>query len=183
MIPYTELKELALRSKSDRFWYAKARNSIKDLAKRSSVSFKTLAGVVAITSQNIRLSHNEKLVLSWLQDGANIEAAKKVKHFGVVKENLVDFLLTGKVKGPKISAFYKALVGDSNSVVLDTHMAKVLLPKRKSKWAKSDIEKAELKINKLAKELKWKPSQVQAAIWCSIYKESSGVQIAANYSF
>jgi hypothetical protein len=184
MIAYTELKNLALKSKSDRFWYSKARQSIKSLAARENIPFKTLAGVVAITSQNIRLSHNEQIVLDWIQNGANVEAAHKVKHFGVVKRNLAEFLQNGSVKGPKISAFYKALTGDTSAIVLDTHMAKVFLPKAKSeKWTKTQILKAESKILRLSKELGWKPCHVQAAIWCSIYKEASNSPYAVNYSF
>lgn len=182
MITYTDLKKLAIQSKNDRFWYSKARCNIRELSKRTSIPFKTLAGVVAITSQNIKLSHNQTIVLDWINNGANIEASKKIKHFGIVKLAVERFLETGEVRGPKIKAFYDALTGDVNSVVLDTHMAKIFIPK-KQKWAKKDIEAANRKIKNVAKELGWKPYQVQAAIWCSIYKKEYNTQNAANYCF
>jgi hypothetical protein len=184
MISYTDLTNLALKSKSDRFWYSKARESIKALAKREGIPFKTLAGVVAITSQNIRLHHNESIVLDWIKNGANVDAANKVKHFGVVKRNLAEFLQNGTVRGPKISAFYRALLGDTSAIVLDTHMAKVFLPKSKGDaWTKGQMQKAESKILKISNQLGWKPCHVQAAIWCSIYKEASNSPHAVNYSF
>lgn len=176
-----KILELAIQSKKDRFWYTKARKNLKFLAKQYNIPYKTIAGITAITSQNIRLEHNMKIVLDWIKNGANIEACEKIKHYSIVKNNAKMFLQTGQINGPKISQFYEALIGNNDAIVLDTHMASAF--NVKNKWSKTKMNLAKKDIQKISKHLNWKPCQVQAAIWCSIYKQKSNKTQAANYSF
>ena len=175
-----KLERLALESKNDRFWYTRASENIKRLSKLHGIPYKTLAGVVAITSQNVKLEQNMKLVYNWIKDGANEEACDGVKHYTIVKNNLKNFLKTGEVRGPKVGEFYKALIGDKSAIVLDTHMGRVF---NVDGWSKTSRMSAKKQIRALSKRLNWKPCQVQAAIWCSTYKRSTGFPKAAEYSF
>lgn len=177
---FQELKNLALKNKKYKDWYSRARFSLFRLAKAKRISYDKLAGVVAITSQNIHLEFNQVLVLEWISNGANYEAASKVRHYKAVQRNLQNFLKTGEIRGPKVSEFYKVLSHDDNAVVLDTHMK---LPFKVKDWTVSNRLRAHRAINVLAKELNWTPAQVQAAIWCGVYKHKNPNKPIANYKF
>lgn len=175
------IKNLALENWKYKNWYNIARRNIKKLSQQHNIPFKTLVGVVAITSQNINLKFNSQLVYDWILNGANIEAVDKIRHLNVVKQNLKYFLETKKVKGPKINAFYNALIGEKDAIVLDTHMASAF--KVSKFWTVNLRLKAEKIIQKLSKELQWKNCETQAAIWCGIYRQKNPNKPIANYSF
>lgn len=179
---YKEIKQLAIDNKKNRFWYKHARKEIKWLANLYNIDVNVLYAVTALTSQNIRLSFNEKLVLEWIQNGANIEAIDKIRHIKVVKQNLKYYFEHKIVKGPKISQFYQALTGNDDAIVLDTHMATAF--GHSLRWSTAKRKRAESVIKRISKELGWKNTETQAAIWCGIYKQKNpNVSKIANFQF
>jgi hypothetical protein len=71
-----------------------------------------------------------------------------------------------EIRGPKTSAFYAALCGDSNAVVLDTHMANLLGVVQKTAFTrKPEIAYWTTIVRQIAAECNCRPVDAQAALW------------------
>ena len=135
------LYELATDEERDagRAWYDKARADITELAIRHKTTTKIVAGVVAALSPNSRWERNLEDADSVLSialhpyELADFHTctvttynANKVKAFTICeldwqtapygKQEPLDIL-----RGPKVTAFYLNLVGDSSALTLDSH--------------------------------------------------------------
>jgi hypothetical protein len=70
------------------------------------------------------------------------------------------------IKGPKTSAFYAALMGDKNAVVLDVHMANLFGVEQKTAFRrKPEIAFWTQVVRRIAKRLQCEPRAAQAALW------------------
>ena len=67
------------------------------------------------------------------------------------------------LRGRKVNAFYRAIAGDTDSVVIDSHMASVFNVKRVD--VDKGWERAESSVRSIAQALKWTPRDAQATIW------------------
>jgi hypothetical protein len=71
--------------------------------------------------------------------------------------------------GPKVRAFARALRGDGDAFVLDTHIAKSLgVPHEVCDRAHVRAQ-ADSLYRETAARLGWSVAETQAAVWCSIY--------------
>jgi hypothetical protein len=76
---------------------------------------------------------------------------------------------TGKIRGPKTSAFARALRGDNSAVVLDTHMLRAfkvpIKGPRKAVW-----NECVKRVRITARRLGVRECEAQAMVWAGFYR-------------
>ena len=105
-------------------WYREALGHAKRLAKRHNVTVTQAAGVIAVLSQRQRWQRNLELAdlalageqLSGIFDHQRIKLKLMLEGMAPVEV----------LRGPKITAFYHAILGDTDAVVLDTWMLETM---------------------------------------------------------
>ncbi len=106
-------------------WYATARATARTLAARHGVSLATSAGVIAALSPRVTWRQNVRLADSVL--GLTYER-------GAVRTNLAKARAIGceghaplsVLSGPKVRAFYRAMMGDETAGVVDVWMVRAM---------------------------------------------------------
>lgn len=150
-------------------WYDSARAVVRNLAERYNVSRSCVAGIVAATSPRIHWSRNIAVAESILTNGTAT---------GVFKASLrkAQRILSGEkplkaLKGPKVRAFYRALMGDNSAAVVDVWIAKAV------GWTKDLKQKAYERIEAALREAASKVgvavAKFQAAVWVAIRGRST----------
>lgn len=102
-------------------WYADVREGCEVFSARHGIPLETVAGVLATTSPRVHVRKN-------------MELARRVLLFGSKPESLLPsawaatahFLETGEIRGPKTSAFARAILGDREAIVVDVWVARAL---------------------------------------------------------
>lgn len=142
-------------------WYPEARATIRGMARRHWYSEATVAGVVAALSPRLHWCRNLQVAERVLTSGTST---------GVFKANLhkAAAILSGArplkiLSGPKVRAFYRALVGQRTSVVIDVWMARVAgLTTSLTGQVYAKLADA---LTALAKRFGVTPADAQAILW------------------
>lgn len=146
-------------------WYPTARRIARRLAKDHGTTLARAAGVLAAISPRIRWAANVALA-------DDILAGREVR--GVFGQNVAKArrILAGEAPldvlgGDKVRAFYRAIMGDSEAVVLDVWML------RAAGWEKKSITSAEYgavayALQQAADAAGIDPSAFQAIIWTQV---------------
>jgi hypothetical protein len=143
-------------------WYRHANIICRQYARKYKKPVKMVAGLLAVLSQRQSWSRNLELLKTVLEgrhpDTLLTVAEKAYKILqGENPENVV--------KGPKITAFYHAILGDMTQVVLDSWMLKIAgIPRPTTK----QYETLAQKLRQEAREANEQPAIYQAIIWCEI---------------
>lgn len=152
-------------------WYPSALRFARSLAVRYGVPVHTVVGIIAVLSPG----------MDWERNKAEAEQCLLTKagkaHWGVyssVKPKLLA-LLSGSdplevISGPKVTAFYRAIMGDTEAVVIDRHAKCAALGIRKNRDKNSAVSKKEYRelsarYTKVARKLGVNPRDLQAIIW------------------
>ena len=153
-------------------WYGYARGFARALAKEAGVPLSVAAGVTAVLSPRVRWAQNKGAARTMLLDGqrpkgpigTSIAKAERI----IAGERPRDV-----VSGPKVSAFYRQIMGDNNATVIDTWMVQAAgLPAGYSlKPAEYEVLAEGLRI--AAKCAKVPCGQFQAVVWTSIRGSSA----------
>lgn len=143
-----------------RHWYDHAWERIEAKAYELGCDPSDLAAVLAITSPRVQVARNWRIAVHYFEHG---ELPSGV--LGRVRRNVEQWAATGKITGPKVKAYYRALTGDPNAVVLDTWMAKLFGVDQRALPTKQVREPIIKRINAAADKLGWEPREVQAALW------------------
>lgn len=171
-----KLRQLTLEGESGRYWYEKSSKAVMDLVGGDKVDAEKFVGLLAIYSQGTEVSINLGFALEayyqW-KAGLPIDTGR----FPTEQTKKADaWLKDGKDWGGiKTNNFYADLMEeidpakvDEGHATMDMWMAiafdygmKVLDQGPKYNFAKRETAR-------LAKELGWKPHQVQAAVWTAI---------------
>jgi hypothetical protein len=103
-------------------WYRTARRDCRALAREAGVTLAVAAGVVAAYSPNMLWSANLTVARRALGGNARGMRHNVAKVLRIIAgERPLDVL-----RGPKVTRFYRALMGDKNAVVLDRWMARAM---------------------------------------------------------
>jgi hypothetical protein len=93
-----------------------------------------------------------------------------------IRRSLEIYQQTGKIGGNKVPEFARALLGDDDSIVLDTWMAKAIVnepdPSVKHFGRKATKKAAQVLVQTVAKRLGISPRECQAAIWSGMFRET-----------
>jgi hypothetical protein len=103
-----------------REWYDAARRECRKIARATGVPYKRVAAVLAITSPDAQLSTN----LRWTREICEGSSATMAGRYPRDQRPKVEAALRSDdpgqyATGPKVSAFYRAIVGDADCLVID----------------------------------------------------------------
>lgn len=161
------LTNAALNQASWKDWYSEHKETLDEFFGDSAELFQK---ILSVTSQASSVKANVGLALKAFGqlmrneefDGKLRGEAKSgylpavISNLNAIKDNLA-------AKGRKISNYTAANEGDLSRVVVDRHIARLLFGVDTP--SKSQYDKAEKLLTKIANEIGWSPSQVQAALW------------------
>jgi len=113
-------------------WYGTAKQRLEEIGKQHGIELKTLAGVAAALSPNNRWAQNVVDVKKWAAayKAGTLTETSSAGTFGKNRAKAFK-ILNGEdpekvLQGPKVKAFYKALIGEGDEPVIDFHMANIL---------------------------------------------------------
>ena len=159
-----KLTDLALAApESARRWYPESSRAIGLAALALDACPVRLADLLALFSPRVQVSRSVRLTVYYQQ--FNRFASDTMQ---TVSAAVRHYEATGQIRGPKTSAFSRALQGDPDAVVLDVWMAKALAVDQRA-FARIPVrEEATRRIRRVARKLDWTPAETQAAIWCAV---------------
>lgn len=143
-------------------WYRQARQQARRYAKRWGVTLQQAVGVIAVLSQRQHWHRNLELARRCLA-GEDYNCLAQVKRKAEAIRAGADPL--DVIKGPKITAFYHAILGDVDAVVLDTHMLKVM---GRARPTPKQYELFADRLRAAAREAGVTPAAFQAVVWVQV---------------
>lgn len=195
-----ELRSIAEFGSAGRTWYQDFR-AVMDAAGLSAQDEYYLAGVLAATSPNKSVRSNAqdamRILGAWNEAGRpkdpaairELLAAMPQKVALSDRNNVVAVLANTDTdtaisqmsdQSRKVKPFFRALMGDENAVVLDTHMAR-LFGVRQKKLAKANMDRAlTATVKEVAKRMGWTPAETQAAMWTTARYYGNAVRRALD---
>ena len=154
------LLPLAIAGINGRNWYDHAGWEVDKVCRLADWCPREFVGILAVTSPRCSVVRNIRVALF----------AMHHKHLpsGVLRSihtSHRNFVERGEINGQKTSAFYRALLGCSDSVVLDAWMASALGVEQSTFTRQSVRAVANKRIRAVATELGMTPAQCQASLW------------------
>ena len=142
-------------------WYDAARAEMAQVCRREDWSIDRFAHALALTSARVKVKRNVKLALAYCrgQQFACLPNTRRTlaywETYGVVSP-----------RAHKLAAFAAALLGDTESVVLDVWMARALRVDHKTLGGRPNVQRACVaRVCSAARYLGMTPRDCQAAIW------------------
>jgi hypothetical protein len=141
-------------------WYDDARYQIRTVCELGGWDTPLFTGVLAVTSPRCTVRRNIRITLHRLVNGVVPKGT-----MGAIARAADNWIDRRVISGPKVSAFYTALMGCDDGIVWDTHMINAfgIELTRFNGSARGECERI-LRI--VAKRLNLTPLQAQAAVWC-----------------
>jgi hypothetical protein len=146
-------------------WYRRSRQVARELAKTHGVHLSVAAGVLAAVSPRIRWSSNIEVADALLagREVVGIFNANRVKAERIIAGERPLAVLGGD----KVRAFYRAIMGDPDAVVLDVWMM------RAAGWTKASLTPREYEelsraLRNAAERVGLDPADFQAVVWSHV---------------
>lgn len=158
----------ALEGKAARFWYQRAHYTVQALASETDKSLEEVAATLAVTSPGITVDQNVRVTRAILTGGPLVHPYGRN-----IQRALDHYHATGKIRGPKTSAFHRNLLGNLEPITLDRWMARVL--HADERWPAKQRRAAIKRVKRVSEGLGWQPAEVQAALWHT-------AMVQANYA-
>lgn len=157
-------------------WYKNAAKEIERYCAEHGYRFDTFCDVLAITSPRVRVSRNVELTKQFMDDHYYETMGDWLDSLlPATRSALIHWRETGKIRGPKTSAFAAALKGDKQALVIDAWMARALnVPHSKVNGVKALITINDL-LYDITADLSIPLRELQACIWCGIIKAHNKV--------
>jgi hypothetical protein len=151
-----------------RQWYNGAMEHAIGFARQHGVNISTACAVIAVLSPQRDWDQNLKLAEVCLR-GDTPRCFKKTAALAceIRDSRIVDC----SKMGPKVEAFYWAIQGDTQSVVIDRWMLRAMGIEERGVTRKRYAELVEV-VREVAREYGEVPSTFQAIVWCSIRGKS-----------
>lgn len=151
-----------------RDWYVDATRDIDRVSRDAGWDCSDFAGILAVTSPRCAVRRNIRLGLHVMKVGVLPDGVMRSIHTSVR-----NFQVKGEINGPKTYAFYNALMGCADSVVLDVWMAYALGVDQKLFPRKDVQSKAVARVKRVARVMGISPAATQACIWTG-YRARAG---------
>lgn len=132
---------------------------------------KMFALFLAATSANTGVATNVK---SAIKNFALYKQGKSVEGMKAHTMNMERALEGQPLAGPKVSAFSRALLGDTSAITIDLHMGEIFFDSDKP--TAFEIETGHKVVNELADRMKWTPRETQAALWAANFVRRNMIQ-------
>lgn len=146
-------------------WYRDSRKFARGLAREHGTGLAKPAGIVAALSPQVQWGRNKLMAIEVMETGwttgqttANIHKAARIW------EGERPLSVLG---GPKVRAFYRAIMGDPNAVVLDTWMATAIGWPTNS-FSERQYERCAAALTKAARRCGVAPADFQAVVWTHV---------------
>lgn len=163
MTPKQHLLNLAAHGLNGAHWYTDATRDIEQHCRDRGVDTRKFIHTLAVLSPKVDVATNVRWTVGfWFFQLEPILVRSVRTSFDRLRAS--DFMRSA-IKGPKTGRFADALLGDTNAVVLDTHMGYALNVPAEKLRNKSVQTEAEKRIGWVAKQLGITPRDTQAAIW------------------
>jgi len=144
-------------------WYSDARAIVAGLADIYARPPTMVAGVIAVCSQREEWRRNVRKAERALR-------GEGVPGMRIIRDRALR-ILAGEapldvLRGPKIRAFYRALMGNDNAVVIDTWMCRHY--RHSEKPTLKQYKKLAQRVRREAERREIPPATWQAILWCRI---------------
>jgi hypothetical protein len=189
-LPDNEAFKIASLSGADqKTWYQKSKLAIEAKYKDDS---KLFADIIASLSpqQSVELNFRmaNTIFKSWIKserkiDNKTLGQLSRYADLKCRKGNLKRAFKGQALSGHKVKNFAKNLQGDFNAVTIDTHMASFADISTLKVYKKCAYLAYTAKIRMIARDLNWKPCEVQASIWSYTYSKVSNCTVNAVPDF
>jgi hypothetical protein len=160
MRKYSDLVRLACDNPDGCGWYDAAADELQHVCDREEWPIERAAAILAITSPRVAVRRNVRLALTYLKHGTLL-----ANGMSTIVASLRHWEATGKINGPKVSAFRDAILGDDYAVVLDVHMANVLHVPQKAFGSVRVREECVTLVRHVADRCGFSPRDTQACLW------------------
>lgn len=141
-------------------WYARAHGELARYAAEVGENPQRVADVLALTSPRQTVARNVQLTRAYVETrstaGMLPSVIAAVNHYEAC----------GEIRGPKTSAFSRALM-EENAVVVDVWMFRAMRLTHKTMTAKRYRE-AVAKVRRCARYVRMSPADCQSSVWCGI---------------
>lgn len=136
-------------------WYTKAEQQL-----RKTYDPPRVAALLALFSPRVSVKRSVNFTKYYIDTGT-------YRHDVVrsVRSAVDHWELTGSIRGPKTGAFYKALMGDTQAIVLDVWMSKLFGVDQKIFGTKTGYQLYSDKIKVIAEQHELSPRDTQACLW------------------
>ena len=161
----THLCNLAEEAMEWSSWYSVAQRDITDVCAHTGWDFDRFVDVLAITSPRVSVRRNIRVAMHYMQTGEYLS--------GTIRSTLAAMLHyeeTGEIRGPKTSAFSRALKGDLDAIVLDVWMSKAFEIDQRTFDRKDVRLECERRVCRAAARHVIRPAELQAASWAAIVR-------------
>ena len=139
-------------------WYDDVREGCEAFSAAHGLPLERVAGVLAVTSPRVQVERNAVLAKRVLLDGVGA-----FDGLPSVRVSLRRYLDTGEIRGPKVGAFYRAILGDSAAVVVDTWVQRGLGHEGRMEGRR--YKRAADAVRSLSGRCGVTPREGQAALW------------------
>lgn len=146
-------------------WYRDSRRFARSLARQCGTGLGKPAGIVAALSPQVQWARNKSMAIEVMETGwttgqttANIHKAVRIW------EGERPLSVLG---GQKVRAFYRAIMGDPNAVVLDTWMAQAMGWPHNS-FSERQYERCSRALTRAANRCGVPPANFQAIVWTHV---------------
>lgn len=103
-----------------RRWYVAAARECRKIGRDTGYTFRQVAAVLAVTSPDAQLSSNIRWTRQACENGGQTAGKYPGQQLPKVRAILGDRRRPGRhVSGPKVTAFYRAILGDPDVLVID----------------------------------------------------------------
>lgn len=142
-----------------RDWYTDARVQIDEVCRLGGFDRADFTGVLAVTSPVVSVRRNIRITLAKMIHGIRLSGT-----MGRVMSAADSWLDCRTMSGPKVSAFYEALMGCDDNIVWDSHMI-VAMGVDINRFNATTRNECDRVVRVVAKRLDLTPLQCQAVIW------------------
>jgi len=165
----------SIKGQAKKNWYIRAYDNIKA---KYPEDYKLFIGILSSTSprQHVKLNlrMTEKIYKEYVRQSRpkDLQVIKKIAELSDLPARTSNIIRTfqGKpLSGNKVKSFNDNLLGQSDSVTIDTWMYTYAGIHNDSLQNKSGYIAYSHRIKQASRILNWKPSQVQASIWSYTY--------------
>ena len=169
---FQHVEKLALAGYDLADWYSVAEQDILAICRLENWGVEKFTSILSILSPRVSIRRNVRSALVYF--GQDSQFFKNT--LPNVKRSLEIYLASGIIGGNKVPHFCRALLGDTESITLDTWMANALLdvdtPHIKHFMRRNTHKRADSLVTRVGKKLGLSPRDTQAAIWCGCFRET-----------
>lgn len=158
------IPQLAKRGESGRDWYATAYIALRTEASALEISVDRFAGIVAVLSPRLPWDRNIAYATHLVRSGWCPALGRSVGKALRIRAGEPSLSV---LSGPKVRAFYRALLGDPDACVLDSWMLRALGAKSDKPTA-LQYAKHEARFRKFAARAGVPVASYQAMVWTGI---------------